>query len=125
MVGKLLCQSGQPVTPYSYDDNGNRTMSGYTTGTGNELTSDGTYDYTYDASGEEITKTDIATGDKWTYGYNAGGELISAEEQTALGAIEQEIDYDYDVLGQLIETQATVGDTTTTRYAVDGWNPLL
>ena len=30
-------------TAYSYDSNGNRNMTGYSTGMGNELTSDGTY----------------------------------------------------------------------------------
>ena len=36
----------------------------------------------------------------------------------------QQISYYYDVFGQLIETEATVGSTTTTtRYGVDGWNP--
>ncbi len=67
---------------YSYDANGNRTMTGYTTDAGNELTSDGIYDYGYDASGNETTTTDIATDYKWTYGYNSGGELVSAEEKT-------------------------------------------
>jgi len=32
---------------YSYDANGNRTMTGYQTGTDNRLTNDGTYTYTY------------------------------------------------------------------------------
>jgi len=32
---------------YSYDNNGNRTMTGYQTGTDNRLTNDGTYTYTY------------------------------------------------------------------------------
>ena len=109
---------------YSYDANGNRTMTGYTTGAGNELTSDGIYDYGYDASGNETTTTDIATDYQWTYGYNSGGELVSAEEQAGSGAVVQQITYDYDVFGQLIETEAVVGSTTTTtRYGVDGWNP--
>ena len=33
------------VVTYSYDLNGNRTMTGYTTGLANELASDGTWDY--------------------------------------------------------------------------------
>ena len=33
------------LVTYSYDLNGNRTMTGYTTGTGNEMTSDGTWNY--------------------------------------------------------------------------------
>src|SRR5439155_5158482 len=36
---------------YTYDLNGNRTMTGYQTGTGNRMTSDGTWTYTYDDAG--------------------------------------------------------------------------
>src|SRR5206468_1493566 len=42
---------------YTYDLNGNRTMTGYSTGTGNELTGDGTWSYSYDSEGNEIKKT--------------------------------------------------------------------
>src|SRR6185312_1413642 len=47
---------------YSFDTNGNRTMTGYSTGTGNQLTSDGTYSYTYDNEGNQTSQTNIATG---------------------------------------------------------------
>ena len=40
---------------FSYDANGNRTMTGYSTGTGNRLLSDGTYNYTYDDEGNTLT----------------------------------------------------------------------
>ena len=33
---------------YSYDDNGNRTNAGYSTGENNQLDSDGVYNYQYD-----------------------------------------------------------------------------
>src|ERR1019366_2651553 len=45
---------------YSFDVNGNRTISGYVTGVGNQLLSDGTYNYTYDQNGNTLTKTRIA-----------------------------------------------------------------
>ena len=35
----------------SHDSNGNRTNTGYSTGTNNQLSSDGTYNYLYDANG--------------------------------------------------------------------------
>jgi YD repeat-containing protein len=38
------------------DDNGNRTSAGYTTGDNNQLTSDGTCTYTYDAEGNRTAK---------------------------------------------------------------------
>ena len=56
---------------FSYDTNGNRNASGQTTTTGNEIQSDGTSNYTYDAAGNLATKTNIATGNttlyKWDY----------------------------------------------------------
>lgn len=84
----------------------------------------GVHNYGYDASGNETTRTNIATGDKWTYQYNSGGEPSSAWEETSNNTIEQQIGYYYDVFGQLIQTQAIAGaTTTTTRYAEDAFNP--
>ncbi len=47
---------------YSYDANGNRTMSGYSTTANNQLTTDGTYNYTYDDEGNRLTRTKISNG---------------------------------------------------------------
>lgn len=41
----------QPDESFSYDLNGNRTMAGYGTGPGNQLTTDGTFNYGYDGEG--------------------------------------------------------------------------
>ena len=41
---------------YSYDDTGNRTMTGYSTGDHNRLLSDGTFYYTYDNEGNQTGK---------------------------------------------------------------------
>ena len=111
---------------YAYDATGNRTRTGVTVDTGNQLASDGTYNYTYDAEGNEITKTDIATGDKWTYGYDDLNQMVSAVETASGGAAEVEVTYKYDVFGNRLEKDVTVvgpDATTTTRYAYDGWNP--
>ena len=45
------------VTGKTYDANGNRTMSGYVTGAANQITSDGTWTYTYDNEGNLIKKS--------------------------------------------------------------------
>jgi YD repeat-containing protein len=50
-------------TAYTYDLNGNRTMSGYQTGRNNQLTNDGTWTYAYDKEGSQISKTKTATGE--------------------------------------------------------------
>jgi len=47
---------------YSYDTNGNRTMSGYQTGTDNQLTSDGNWNSQYDPTGNQIEKDGVAGG---------------------------------------------------------------
>ena len=99
---------------FSYDSNGNRTMTGYTTGTGNELTSDGTYDYTYDANGNMITKTDIATGDELIYTYDFRNRLVEVDQ--VVGGDESTLaTYGYDLLNRLVEVTEG-GNTTFTVY---------
>jgi YD repeat-containing protein len=49
--------TGDGSNSYSYDLNGNRTMTGYQTGTGNRLTNDGTWTYTYDDEGNTTKKS--------------------------------------------------------------------
>ena len=52
------------LVTYTFDLNGNRTMTGYSTGTGNQLVSDGTSSYSYDRNSNLIQKTIISTGGK-------------------------------------------------------------
>ncbi len=83
------------------------------------MTSDGTYNYTYDANGSELTRTNIATGDKWTYEYNSGNEMVSAVETTSGSVVEQSVAYKYDAFGNLLEEDVTVsGVTATTRVCL-------
>ena len=99
---------------FSYDANGNRTMTGYSTATGNELTSDGTYDYTYDADGNRITQTDIATGDETIYTYDFRNRLV--EVQQVVGGVESVLaQYTYDALNRRIGVSEG-GATTWTLY---------
>ena len=104
---------GDGTNTYNYDAAGNRTGPGYVVGAGNELLSDGTYDYTYDADGNETSKTSIATGVKWTYGYNALDQMVSAVETTANGTVETEVEYRYDALGNRVEQGVNTGGATT------------
>ena len=48
--------SGSRNETYTYDSGGNRTMSGYTTGTENELTASPGATYTYDNEGNLISR---------------------------------------------------------------------
>jgi len=117
--------TGDGTNTFTYDGAGNRTNTGYSTNAGNELASNGTYSFTYDNEGNEITKTNISTGDNWTYGYDNKNEMTSAVQKTLGGVTEQSITYKYDALGNRIEKDVTVLQTTTTRFAYDGWKVHL
>ena len=66
----------QPGESYSYDSNGNRTNTGYVIGPDNELVSDGTYNYSYDADGNCTERTNIATGAVTDYVWDNRDRLV-------------------------------------------------
>ena len=100
---------------YSYDANGNRSNTGYTTGTNNEVTSDGTYDYSYGNEGNLIQKTDISTGAYTTYTWDYHNRLTDVENYTSGGTLTFHEHYVYDIYDRLIGTQTdpTGGGTYT------------
>ncbi len=121
--------TGAAGTTYQYDRNGNRTGGGYVVGQANELLSDGTWNFTYDAEGNETKKVNIATGVTWTYGYDNANEMTKAQKWTADpahgGTLALEADYHYDVFGNRVEKDITFAGQATQvqRFAYDGWNP--
>ncbi len=70
-------------------------------------------------------KTNIATGDQWTYGYDNLNEMTSAVDKTSSGTVETTVDYTYGPFQERLEKDVTVGTTTTTRFAYDGWKTAL
>ena len=70
---------------YTYDNNGNRTMSVYATGVANRTTSDGVWDYGYDAEGNVVSKERISDGRYWEYVYDHRNQLTQAVEYVADG----------------------------------------
>jgi RHS repeat-associated protein len=116
-------------TTYSDDANGNRTMSGYQTGTGNRLESDGVWSYTHDGAGSLLRKCKGANQETWDYGYDHKNQLIWAERRGEVGGtVLLRADYKYDAFGNRIEKAvdadgAGAGGTTTTRFALEGWRP--
>jgi len=82
---------------YTYDANGNRTMPGYTTGTGNELTSDGVYNYTYDNEGNTLTQTEIATGTVTYYSWDYRNRLTEVQVKNSSGTVLNDEKFTYDV----------------------------
>jgi len=120
--------AGTGMTTISYDANGNRNNGFYSTTTANEITSDGTWNYSYDAEGNVTTKTITSTGEKWTYTYDEKNELLTATHKpTTSGSVDLTATYTYDAFGNRIESdvwQASTG-VVTTKFAMDGWNPAL
>jgi RHS repeat-associated protein len=115
---QLTGVSGSHSESYSYDANGNRTMSGYATDTGNRLTSDGTYTYTYDDEGNLIAKS--KSGEYWTYSYDLRNRLTEATERTSSGgSVVYDATYTYDLFDRRIGVDDN-GTQTWTQY--DGTN---
>jgi RHS repeat-associated protein len=81
---------------YTYDDNGNRTNTGYSTGDHNRLTSDGTYNYTYDNEGNVLTKTNISTSESVEYTWDHRNRLIKVTFKNSGGTATKIVEYAYD-----------------------------
>jgi RHS repeat-associated protein len=108
------CTGAQPSETYSWDANGNPSGSGYVIGPDNELLSDGTYNYAYNADGDCTSRTDIATGAVTDYTWDARNRLVGVTDETSTGQVTQAVTYVYDVENRC------VGETVT---AYSGGNP--
>ena len=102
---------------YAYDAAGNRDSTGYAVGSDNQESTDGTWDYYYDAEGNLTQKTDIASGETWTYGYNERDQMVWAKDSATVGGTVLSLTtFTYDVFGNLIQT---ADGSLTTRYGID------
>jgi RHS repeat-associated protein len=119
---------------YAYDLNGNRTSSSvslggnltsatYTTTTGNELTSDGTYSYAYDNEGNLTAQTQIATGTVTYYSYDYHNQLVEAKVQSSTGLVLNDEKFTYDVFGNRIGVSLNGSQQLWTMY--DGSAPYI
>jgi len=114
---------------YSFDRNGNRTNSGYQTGTNNQLLTDGTFDYEYDGEGSRTKKTTIATGESVVYGWDHRNRLTSVTYKNAGGTVTKKVVYTYDMwdrrIGKRVDDD---GDCTIDRgrwFVYDGSDIVL
>lgn len=126
--GQLIEVSGARSESYSFDVNGNRTISGYETGDGNRLTSDGTYDYEYDAEGNLVVKTRISDGETTEYTWDYRNRLTAIVVTDAQENVVKEAHYTYDVFGRRIgvweDADGEGSGEATERWTVyDGDNP--
>ncbi|MFO0957376.1 MAG: RHS repeat-associated core domain-containing protein [Isosphaeraceae bacterium] len=90
---------------YAYDNNGNRNSSGYSTTTGNRMTTDGTYNYAYDDEGNLTSKTTISSGDQALYSYDYHNRLVEVDSLPYGGVTSVVAKYVYDALGRRIGVQ--------------------
>jgi RHS repeat-associated protein len=97
----LADHSYQTDEAYSYDANGNRTNTGYTTGPNNRLLSDGTFTYTYDNEGNRTQRS--RAGEIVTYTWDHRNRLTRIEiKDTAGGAMTRWANYTYDAFDRRV-----------------------
>jgi RHS repeat-associated protein len=128
---KICARNKDLNGPLFYDLEGNRTQvnqTSYQTGSNNQLQSDGVWNYTYDAEGNEAKKVNVSSGVAWTYGYDNANHLTVAQQWSKDPALpgatlQQEVDYKYDVFGGRIEKGVYNGQHVAqaiTRFVLDG-----
>src|SRR6185312_16113689 len=105
---------------FSYDSVGNRLadaqIGGYTYDSANELTSNSSFTYTYDADGSLASKTDTATN-QTAYVFNSMSQLVSLTLPNANAWI-----YKYDGNNQRVERSSGPLSGQSLRYVYDGPN---
>lgn len=113
---------------YTYDANGNRTMTGYTTGDNNQLTNDGTYSYEYDDEGNRTKRTHDTTSDVTEYDWDYRNRLTKVTEKDDMGTTTKVVEYTYDVfnrrIGKEVDTTSpfNMADAVIERYVYDDLN---
>jgi RHS repeat-associated protein len=118
---------------YSFDANGNRNSTGYSTGSDNLITSDGTFNYAHDADGNTISRTRIssATASDYltTYTWDYRNRLTDVEYYDNSTVLTKHVHYVYDVFNGLIgEEDDDTGSGSYNhieRYIAEGGQPIL
>ncbi|UUO05343.1 hypothetical protein M4951_18415 [Blastopirellula sp. J2-11] len=87
---------------YTYDENGNRIDGSKVIGAGNQILSDGTYNYTYDDEGNITRKTNIADGSYTVYEWDFRNRLASVTNYDVSDVKLQKVAYGYDAFNNLI-----------------------
>jgi RHS repeat-associated protein len=110
---------------YSYDQNGNRTNAGYVTGANNQLLSDGTFTYEYDAEGNRLKRIEIANGEITEYSWDYRNRLVGVVTKNSSGNVVKDAEYTYDVFDRRITKSVDadgdgVGEAVVERFVYDG-----
>jgi RHS repeat-associated protein len=128
-------QNSNPALPsesYSYDANGNRTASSqpgsnYQTGAGNQVQTDGKFNYKYDADGNLISRSEIATGKVRTFQWDYRNRVVTVIDKDGTGNLVQRVDYTYDALDRRISesVQQGSGAAALAEFVYEGDSVLL
>jgi RHS repeat-associated protein len=116
--------SYQTDETFTWDANGNPSGGGNTVGTNNRLTSDGTYNYTFDDEGNMTRRTKISDGSYTDYTYDPRNRLTSVVNKTSGGTATMSADYAYDVYDRRIKKVVDAdgaggGGSVTARYVYE------
>lgn len=143
LTGADHADGANPDETYAYDATGNRTSShrhgsSYSVGDGpagardnNRLTSDGTYRYAYDAEGNLVTRTHIASGAVRTFIWDYHNRLLSVDDRPSATSLRtQVVKYTYDAFGRRIAKNVDTTpdgseDGRVTHFVYDGDNVLV
>jgi YD repeat-containing protein len=109
--------TGMSDESYAYDANGNRTGGSIDNDPNNQLASDGTYNYTYDAEGNRLTKTKISNADKEEYTWDHRNRLTLITFKNSGGTVIKTVAQTYDVNNRWI--RRTVDPDGATGSAVN------
>ena len=120
---------------YTYDSNGNRTSSyfhgsDYLTGVGNQLLTDGEFNYIYDNEGNLIEQQELATGEVTYYTFDYRNRLTEVVKEDFENNVVMQVQFVYDSLNRRIAkiTNGTElfivynGDLTWADFNGDGAN---
>ena len=121
-------QNAPATESYSYSatSNGNRTNTGYQTGSDNQLLSNGTYTYSYDADGNETARwiasgsneTQPGTGDTdiTTYQWDYRNRLTTVTHYATYGsAADKTVAYTYDAFNRMVTETVVQGSGAWTK----------
>ncbi|OYV88257.1 MAG: hypothetical protein B7Z73_08875, partial [Planctomycetia bacterium 21-64-5] len=110
LTGATYTGASQPANEsYSYTADGNRNSAGYTTGSDNLMTSDGTFTYQHDADGNTTVRTRIPTNYasdyRTTYTWDYRNRLTDVDFYDNNGVLTKHVHYVFDVFDNLIGEQ--------------------
>src|SRR5262249_45695926 len=91
-------------------------------GTGNRLTTDGVFTYTYDAVGNLTQKSKGAGLETWYYGWDGGNHLTSVRKTSNGSTNTLTATYTYDAMGDQVQEDKcqTGGSGVSARFGGDG-----